>query len=157
MLKFERTDKDMYKTLFGTYKHLKLFIKKGEYIMNQITRKTKGAVISAALIMAVFLIGSNSYGNVYHSYIMRGQVLASVNNEIYLCIGTKDGARVGQTLDVYRVALKVPIESITNNPELIRNKIGVVKIIKIMEEHMAKATVISGKAEKYDIVELEIK
>ncbi len=35
-----------------------------------------------------------------HKYIMRGQVLEVAGDEAYLCIGSEDGARVGQELAV---------------------------------------------------------
>jgi hypothetical protein len=56
---------------------------------------------------------------------------------------------VGQELDVYKV-IRVTRARPTFRPE----HTGKVKITEIMDEHFARATVISGKAEKNDIVEL---
>ncbi len=90
-----------------------------------------------------------SCATVYHRFIMKGSIIKASGSEVYLCIGSKDGASVGQELDVYEIIETKP------TPTLFRRVIvGKVKITEIVDEHFAKATVISGKAEKNDIVEL---
>jgi len=66
-----------------------------------------------------------------------------------ICIGTRDGAKVGQELDIYNI-----ISVSKTRPTFQREHVGKVKITEIVDEHFAKAKVISGKAEKNDIVEL---
>ena len=86
---------------------------------------------------------------VYHGFLMKGSIIEISDSEVYLCIGRKDGASVGQELDVYKI--------INTKPKAIafkREHTGKVKITEIVDEHFAKAMVISGKAEKNDIVEL---
>lgn len=80
---------------------------------------------------------------------MKGSIIEASNSNVYLCIGSEDGAVVGQELNVYKV-----IEGTRARPTFRREYTGKVKITEIMDEHFAKATVISGKAEKNDIVEL---
>jgi len=85
----------------------------------------------------------------YHGYLMKGSIVEASDSEVYLCIGSKDGATVGQELDVYKI-----IRVTRARPTFRREYAGKVKITEIIDEHFAKATVIAGKAEKNDIVEL---
>ncbi len=80
---------------------------------------------------------------------MKGSIVDTSDSDVYLCIGSEDGATVGQELDVYRI-----IRITRARPTFERQHIGKIKITEIVDEHFAKATVISGKAEKNDIVEL---
>ena len=90
-----------------------------------------------------------SCATVYHGFLMKGSIVEASDSDVYLCIGSKDGAFVGQELDVYK------INAVTRaRPTFKRVHTGKVKITEIVDEHFAKATVISGKAEKNDIVEL---
>ena len=80
---------------------------------------------------------------------MKGSIIETSDSEVYLCIGSRDGASVGQELDVYRIP--------ETKPEALhfrRVQTGKVRITEIIDEHFAKAKVISGRAEKNDIVEL---
>jgi hypothetical protein len=61
----------------------------------------------------------------------------------------KDGASAAQELDVYKV-----IQRQSRTKPFKRVHTGKVKITEIVDEHFAKATVISRKAEKDEIVEL---
>ena len=107
----------------------------------------KGAVPLILSILVIFLMFSCA--TVYHGYLMKGSIIEASNSDVYLCIGSKDGATVGQELDVYKV-----IRVTRARPTFKREHTGKVKITEITHEHFAKATVISGKAEKDDIVEL---
>jgi hypothetical protein len=89
-----------------------------------------------------------------HKYIMRGQVLEVTGNEAYLCIGSKDGAQVGQEYTVYRF-VKVPNPNTKSPvPYFRREEIGKLKIMEIVDEHMATAKTITGKIQANDVVEL---
>ncbi len=103
-----------------------------------------------SLTFATFIIFLMfSCATFYHAHIMKGSIIKASGSEVYLCIGSRDGASVGQELDVYEILETKP------TPTLFRRVIvGKVKITEIVDEHFAKATVISGKAEKNDIVEL---
>ena len=105
---------------------------------------------AVSLILATFVVFLMfSCATLHHSYLMKGSIIETSNSDVYLCIGSKDGASVGQELDVY----KIP----QTKPEALhfrRVQTGKVRITEIIDEHFARATVISGKAEKNDIVEL---
>ena len=90
-----------------------------------------------------------SYAAIYHRYIMKGSIIQASDFEVYLCIGSKDGAKVRQKLDVYRI-----IYSGFRGKPFKQVFTGNVKITEIIDEHFAKAIVISGEAKKDDIVEL---
>jgi hypothetical protein len=105
---------------------------------------------AVSLILTTFVIFLMfSCATVYHGFIMKGSIIEASNSDIYLCIGSKDGASVGQELDVYQIITTKPTPTFFH-----RVHTGKVKITEIIDEHFAKATVISGKAEKNDIVEL---
>jgi hypothetical protein len=107
----------------------------------------KGGV---SLILAAFVIFlTASCATVYHGFLMKGSIIEASDSDVYLCIGSKDGATVGQELDVYKIVMGTRAW-----PRFSRVQTGKVKITEIIDEHFAKATVISGKAEKNDIVEL---
>ncbi len=84
-------------------------------------------------------------------YTTKGSVLESSGDEINLCVGTKDGAAVGQELDVYKI-----VHDANSWWGLSKEYAGKIKITGVLDEHSAKATVISGKADVDSIVELSI-
>ncbi len=107
----------------------------------------EGAVFFIPVTFMAFLMFSCATW--YHGYLMKGSIIEASDSHVYLCIGSKDGASVGQELDVYKI-----IRVTAARPTFKREHAGKVKITEIMDEHFAKAAVISGKAEKDDIVEL---
>jgi len=116
--------------------------------------RKKSLKSAASLILATFVIFLMSScatmgQKVYHGFLMKGSIIETSDSEVYLCIGSKDGASVGQELDVYKILQTRPKATLFR-----RVQTGKVKITEIIDEHFAKATVISGKAEKNDIVEL---
>lgn len=112
-------------------------------------------VAAAAIAGATLLLtsGCASMGTAYHKYVMRGQILEVTGDEVYLCIGSRDGARVGDELEV------VKFSSAGGNPKagpmFRRDKTGMVRITAIVDEHYARATIISGRAGANSVVELE--
>jgi hypothetical protein len=110
------------------------------------------------MVLLVLLVVTTSYAaSVYHKYLMRGTVLESTDGKIYLCVGTSDGAKAGQELTVVRF-VKTETESPGlkgQHPMFKREEVGKVKILEIVDEHMANAKIISGEAKVNDIVELK--
>lgn len=104
-------------------------------------------------ILAIFVIagaGCASLDSMRHQYIMRGQVLEAEGSDVYLCIGSKDGAEVGQEFVVYRF-----VKSGRRYPSVLKENKGTVKIIEIIDEHYAKAKVLAGDVKVNDVVELK--
>ncbi|TAL36701.1 MAG: hypothetical protein EPN93_07715 [Spirochaetes bacterium] len=112
------------------------------------------------LVLGALLIawpaGCNRADKAYHKYIMRGAILDARGNEVDLCIGTRDGAKVGQELEVYAIEGRVTRANPSAVPEYRRIKTGVVRITAIYDEHYAQAVIVSGKAEKNAMAEIEI-
>ena len=112
--------------------------------------KMSGLVyIVPVMIMIILLTSCATMGKAYHKYLMKGSIIETYDSYIYLCIGSNDGAEVGQELDVYKIRTISKARSTFQ-----REHAGKVKITEIVDEHFAKAKVISGKAEKNDTVEL---
>lgn len=80
---------------------------------------------------------------------MRGQVVEAAGSEVYICLGSRDGAKPGQKLRVYRITRHSKRASFT------RETTGMVRIDSIVDEHFAKATIISGSASTNNMVELD--
>jgi hypothetical protein len=107
------------------------------------------------LFMAALMLSScATIQKGYHAYLMKGNIIEVSDGEIYLCIGTEDGAAVGQELTVYKITGKSG--NIKGAPAgFTRLNTGKVRITEVLDEHFAKAIVISGKAEVTSIVELK--
>ena len=106
-----------------------------------------------SVLVVVGLLAACAGSPIYHKAIMRGQVVGVEANEVVLCIGSKDGAQVGQTLEVYRV---VNESRTSERGDLFKkNYIGEVVIGSIVDDHFARASVNSGDVKKHDVVELK--
>ena len=89
-----------------------------------------------------------------HEYMMRGQILEIETGSVVVCIGKKDGAEVGQVLDVVR-HVRTPDHAKNSGPRFRRQEIGTVKITSVFDEHYATAQVVKGSPKLNDTVELE--
>lgn len=90
----------------------------------------------------------------YHRYLMKGSIIENDGSALYLCIGTHDGAEVGQELDVVRVK-RAPGGGKSGIVRFERKQVGRVRIEEITDEHFARAKLLSGEAKKGDLVELQ--
>lgn len=100
------------------------------------------------------IVSSLSAQNVYHKYIMRGTILDVSGPDIYLCVGKTDGATVGQEMDVFRIDVKSGTNP-KSPPIFTRVKLGRIQITELVQEHYARAKVLSGSAPKGSIAELQ--
>lgn len=108
-------------------------------------------VLVAALLVLLSACASN--GPVRH-YFMQGQVLSLEGPTAVLCVGTANGAEVGQTLTVFR---HVPV--VGGSPKappqgFNRREMGQVRIVEVFDEHYARAEVVSGEIRVNDTAEL---
>lgn len=117
-------------------------------------RLSKTFVIPTALLLAASMTGCVT-GGVRHGWIMRGQVLAIEGDVATVCIGTRDGAKVGQVLDVQHITMKPAPPK--GNTTFVRSDAGKVEIVDLFDEHYAHAKVLAGKPVINDVVELEVK
>lgn len=114
-------------------------------------RRTLGSFLLLGLLAsgAAFAGDSPSIG---HAVFMRGQILEVKDSKMVVCIGQADGASVGQELEVvHHSRVKTSPKGLSRFK---REVIGKVRIDEIVDEHYAEATIIDGKAGKYDSVEL---
>ena len=116
-------------------------------------KKVIGA-LGLAIILFTASPGFASLASLAHKYIMRGQILEMNGNTAYLCIGSADGAKVGQVLNVFKFT---KTSAFTPKTTIMyrRDEVGEIKITKIVDVHMAYAKVISGEASQNDVVELK--
>ncbi len=111
-----------------------------------------GLTSAVSLILATFVIFLIvSCAAVYYP-LSKGRVVEGVNSVVYVDIQRENGVSVGQELKVYK-AIMYSKEQVAI-PASKGVESGKVKITEILDKHLAKAVVISGKAEKGDIVEL---
>ena len=111
--------------------------------------------IISALVLVLFVLSASYAASVYHKYLMKGSVLEVTDGMAYICVGTNDGAKAGQELMVVRFVKTGNTGPKGQQPMFKREEVGKVKILEIVDEHMANAKIISGEAKVNDIVELK--
>jgi len=111
--------------------------------------KIKSVILAVVLVLFVV---SASYGAVTHKYLMKGSVLEVTDGMAYICVGTSDGAKVGQELNVVRFTKTGTTPK--GAPTFKKEEVGKVKIEEVVDKHMANAKIISGEVKVHDIVEL---
>jgi hypothetical protein len=90
--------------------------------------------------------------DVFSGILLKGSIIETSGSIVYLSIGKADGASIGQELNVYRT---VPILGRRGTLTFRKEKTGMVRITDISDEQFSQAVILSGKAEKYSLVELE--
>ena len=123
--------------------------KKEGKMFRKMKRMTGSLLCRFAISLITITACSTIEKQIYHGYLMKGSVIDAYDSEIYICIGKKDGATVGQELDAYHL-----VKVTRARPGYKRVFAGKIQITEIIDEHFAKAKVLSGKVEKHDIVEL---
>jgi len=107
-----------------------------------------GTVVSSLLMFLLFVMGCATMEAARHEYLMRGSVLDVEDGTAYLCVGTEQGAKVGQVFTVSRYA-HIP----GSRGEYNVDYVGSVKIMKV-ESHMAYAKILTGDVKANDVVDL---
>jgi hypothetical protein len=109
------------------------------------------------LFVLFFLVGLVSLLNacstqIYHKILMKGQVVAIEDDEVTICIGRRDGAKIGDELRVVRSMFRQGVvEEGESSFELI--EVGRIKISRVIDDHYAKANIINGSIKLNDIGE----
>lgn len=111
-------------------------------------------MLAIGLFGLVALSGCATSSPAYHSYIMQGQVLSVDNNTLTVCIGTRDGAKVGEVLDVVRHVRQSASPKDTG-PNFRREAVGSARIVSVFDEHYATAEVLDGQPKVNDVAELK--
>ena len=108
--------------------------------------------ISKLLVVTVigFIVSGCANSDFSHNYLMRGQIISVSDDNIYVCVGLNDGAKVGQILEAYRFVMN------EDNDEgadfFLKQETGQIRIDELVDEHFAKVTVLKGEVKKHDIV-----
>ena len=110
--------------------------------------------IAGLSLAALLLSGCATSSPAYHSYVMQGQVLSIDGSNLNVCVGERDGATVGQVLDVVRHVPR-PSSPKATTPAFRREDVGTVRIVTLFDEHYATAVVVSGQPQVNDTVEFE--
>ena len=108
-----------------------------------------------AIAALIILAGCSTLQTAGHKYLMRGQVLEASDGFAYLCVGTAEGAQRGQQLAAYRFVSDT--RPIPRGSETVfkRVKTGIVEIVEVVDEHYARAKIVSGDVREGNLVELE--
>lgn len=104
------------------------------------------------LFLAVSLLACSAGQAVYHGVLMKGHVVDQDESGPVICIGSEDGARVGQTMTVYHNE-RNPVQK-TATP-IIRTEAGRIEIVQIFDAHYARAKVLKGQIRIGDTVVAE--
>ena len=108
--------------------------------------------ISKLMVIAVFslIVSGCANSDFSHNYLMKGQVISVDDNNIYVCVGLDDGAKVGQILEAYRFVMN------DDNDEgadfFLKQETGQIRIEELVDEHFAKVSVLEGEVKKHDMV-----
>ncbi len=120
-------------------------------------RKVVIGFLSLCLTLSVAFVGLANAASIYHKYIMSGSILEVSGQNAYLCIGSAEGAKVGQVLTVYNFKKKPASQMDKGVIRFDRVKVGKIKITKIVDQHMADAKILSGNVQQNDIAQLRLK
>lgn len=119
-----------------------------------ISMKPHFIAVSLSIVALLFMTSCASVQKAEHKYNMRGSILESTGDEVYLCIGSADGAEVGQEFNVYKF-IKIPRAGKSTPQTFLREETGKVQITEIVDVHYAKAKILQGEAKENYIVELQ--
>jgi hypothetical protein len=111
----------------------------------------RGMGLGLLLVLSGFAGACATGHSIHHGILMKGSVVDQDANGPIVCIGSKDGAEVGQVLTVFRHEKQPNPKSLA---PISRKEMGRVEVVKIFDEHYAQVKILSGKAMNGDSVEL---
>jgi|TARA_R110000744_G_scaffold28261_3_gene68339 hypothetical protein len=106
--------------------------------------------IIIVLVSIVFLGGCST--QVYHDYIMSGQVVAVDGKEVVVCVSDTDGLKQHDVFKVYRTVYEYDAIS-EGETGYTREFVGRIRLGKKKDNHFAEAIVLSGDVINNDMVE----
>lgn len=114
--------------------------------------KTRTFLNALLVILFATSMGCATMETAKHSYFMRGSVLEVSDGTAYICLGTDQGAKVGQELKVQRY-VKTGVSPKGGAPTYKIETVGTLKITDT-ESHMANAKILNGDVKENDVVDL---
>ena len=115
---------------------------------------TRSYVIAVLTTVLLSFSACSSMQSARHEYLMRGQVVEADGSQVVVCVGTADGAQVGQELTVFKLVVSSSSGPGKGMPLYAKVKTGSVRIAEIVDEHFARARVTSGSVDVHNVVEL---
>jgi len=116
----------------------------------KLTTKISLAIASIAMLGAV----PAAAAGIGHSFFMRGSIVGEQAEGKVVCVGSEDGATVGQVLSVYRTVVHPGPSGKGTGPFYHREPAGHVRIDHVYDAHFAHVSVVDGAPAVHDIVEL---
>jgi hypothetical protein len=107
----------------------------------------------AIAVLAIGL-GSGCTNQVYHDYVMSGQVVSVSDRQAVICMSDTDGLKEHQVFNVFRTVYD-PAAIAEGESAYSREYIGKIRLGKSKNQHFAEATVLDGEIVRYDMVEFD--
>lgn len=114
--------------------------------------KTRMVLNVLLVILFATSMGCATLESTRHGYVMRGAILDVSEGMASLCIGTEQGAKIGQEFTVYRYIRTVTSPKSHQTSYRVET-VGRVQITNT-ESHMANAKILTGDVKENDVVEL---
>ena len=105
------------------------------------------------VVLSVGLLGGCA-SQVYHDYIMSGQVVTVDDKQAVVCVSDTDGLKEHQVFNVYRTVYDPTAISEGEN-SYSREFVGKIRLGKTKDKHFAEAIVLDGEITRYDMVEFD--
>lgn len=115
--------------------------------MNKLIKLLSIAVLSAGLL-------GGCASQIYHDYIMSGQVVTVDDKQVVVCVSDTDGLKEHQVFNVYRTVYDPYVIS-EGDDGYSREFVGKIRLGKTKDEHFAEAIVLDGEITRYDMVEFD--
>ena len=115
--------------------------------MNKLIKLLSIAVLSIGLL-------GGCANQVYHDYIMSGQIVTVKDKEVVVCISDTDSLNEHQVFNVYRTVYD-PYSTSEADDGYSRKFVGKIRLGKTKDEHFAEAIVLDGELARYDMVEFD--
>ena len=114
---------------------------------------TLGRSLKYSLVLSFMAMFSGCAGNgFYHDYLMSAQIVEANKNQVVLCIGSESAAEIGMQFSVFEVISTGSMTDGTDSYNL--NRVGEVEIESIIGKHFARARILQGNIQKYNLVKL---
>lgn len=109
-------------------------------------------IFSILLISIVFLGGCAS--QIYHDWVMNGQVVAVEGKEVVICVTDTDGLTKDSVFNVYRTVYSLG-EIEEGESGYSRVFVGKIRLGEKKDVHYAEAIIVSGDLIRHDMVEFK--
>ena len=103
---------------------------------------------SVSLLLTLIACSTNQVSS---DSVMRGSVIRTSDNTIVVCFGSDQSIEPGTIFSVHRATYTGSIDADTDTYS--REKIGKIRILRPLDGHFARASIIDGEIEPGDMIE----